>query len=556
MTQLPNLQDSLEARFWYFNLAGLLHAALLGAVVGAELEPFFWLLIARPLVALVASLLPDTTAGQWRPYLVGSVVLYLGTVQLLDLAGRPFGLAAMGLFLFVDVALDAILATHSPSQEWVGRMGQLTFVRAVGLAAGLLTGTTLVAHPAGGKAVFSGLLLVLLLLFGLVREEGEHELFRVRRADSFVQSALLLDGLKALRHGKLTLPLLTMFSVALLAGAGHSLLFPVPVLSASALSQWLNLPVLCLGSLLLDVILALLIERAPLARQVQGCYPLLLLAVAALHVWPSHQGVLVAVEVAGGLALLVAYRQCLEGSPAQLSPALSTAIPIAIWALGMLGGQGLRPEDRLLWLSLPGACLSVVTVFQLRAWRRRVQIESLAAPDGEHETGRYSGSRHADRRQDFTAAPQAARSRRRCFRPLSRAWHIVAVRFPVTAGLALLVAAFASGLWQAKELRGAWRARAQDSWTATKTGLFLASLKHRIEEELLAANRVPSNWSEFVGATFQLDGRPMKDRDFWGTPLHFDNLPKEIRIVSAGPDRKLFSKDDIVRVARKPDGVQ
>ncbi len=556
MRPLPTLQDSAEARFWYFNLAGLLHAALLGAVVGADLEPFFWLLVARPLAAVLMSLLPETTSGQWRPYLVGSAVGYLGMVQLLDLADRPFQLGAMALFLFVDVALDAILATHAPSQEWVGRMGQLTFARAAGLALGLLTSSTLLAVPSGGQAAFSFLLAILIALFWTVRERADDELVQTRRNNSFVHSALLLDALKSLRDPRWALHLMTMFSVAVLAGAGKSLLFPVPVLSAPALAQWLSLPVLCVGALLLDVILALVIERAPLPVQIQGCYPLLLLAAVALPTWPGHHGVLVAVEVAGGLALLVAYRQCLEGAPLAMTPALRAAVPVATWALGMLGGQALGGRNLLLWLAIPATCLSVVTVMNLRAWTRRIRLERATAYGNESERQARTGGRHGDRRQDFTAAPHVDRRRRPATRIFRQIWHILAIRFPITLALAVMAGVVVSGLWQAKDQRQTWTTRIQNSWTATKTQLFLTSLKHRVEEELLASNRVPDNWTEFVGASFELDGRPMKDRDFWGTPLHFDNLPKEVRIVSAGPDRKLFTRDDIERVAHKPDGVR
>lgn len=557
MPRHPYLQDSTEARFWYFNVAGLLHAALLGAVVGAALEPFFWLLVARPLVAVLMSLLPETRSGQWRPYLVGSAALYLGMVQFLDLSGSPFRLGAMALFLFVDVALDAILADLAPQKEWVGRMGQLTFARAAGLALGLLAGSALLADPSSSRAVFSALLGILAGLFLVVREQRGHDFWSIERVDGKIRTALLFDAVQAMRRSHLSLHLLTMFSVAILAGAGKSLLFPVPVLSASALSQWLNLPVLCLGSLMLDVILALLIERAPLSRQVQGCYPLLLVAMVALQGLPSHQGVLITVEVAGGLALLVAYRQCLEGAPTAVTPALRTAVPIAVWALGMLAGQTVAGgKELLLWLALPAAYITAVTVWHVRSWHRQVRIITAALAQSERERKEKSQGRHGDRTFDFTAAHVPDRRRRFSGRWLARTWHLIVVRFPISLMLALALGGTLATLLHAKEQRQAWKERTMGTWTAMKTQLFLTSLKHRVEEELLASNRVPSNWTDFVGASFELDGRPMKDRDFWGTPLHFDNLPEEVQIVSAGPDRKLFTKDDIIRVARKPDGVR
>jgi hypothetical protein len=129
------------------------------------------------------------------------------------------------------------------------------------------------------------------------------------------------------------------------------------------------------------------------------------------------------------------------------------------------------------------------------------------------------------------------------------------VRFPITLTLAIAGSFAVAGLWHARDSKATYQSRVKDAWLGMQTQLFLTSLKLRVHEEMLTSNRIPNDWPGFIAASFQLDGRPMKDRDFWGTPLHFEVLPNEVRIVSAGPDRKLSTPDDIERRALRPDGV-
>ena len=121
----------------------------------------------------------------------------------------------------------------------------------------------------------------------------------------------------------------------------------------------------------------------------------------------------------------------------------------------------------------------------------------------------------------------------------------------------LLVASLTlAGTWHAWDERKSFEQQTRGMWITVKTQLFLTSLQRRTEEEMLASNRVPTDWADFIAKSFELDGRPLKDQDFWGTPLHFDSLPGEVMIVSAGPDKKLFTPDDLMRLAKKPHGVR
>lgn len=554
---IANLEQSLSARWWYFNIAGLLHAVLLGTVVGPNLEPFFWLLLARPLAAVGVTLLPSTSAGNYRPYLLVSSLLYLGVVQQMEPDSLLFQLGALVLFLLVDVCLDALLAQRCPESEWVGRMGQLTLARAAGLAVGLLLGSTTLQRSDERTLFLSSLLLAMAVLFTSIAETEEQKALLPKRLAGQSRLTELLDSMTALCNKSLAQHQLILFGVSLLAGLCGTLLFPVPVLSSSALAQWLSDPALCAGSLLLISFFALVFERLTRPTLAFVCYSFFFVSLLVWLLAPGSPLASLTVEVAGGLALLVAYRHTLAGAPATLSPALQTATAITIWALGMLAGQNLKEHEYGLPAGLLGLLfLAALATSSYNCRRKWVKTPQPITPYEEHHRRWREPGRHGDRDFNFAAAPLAPKRRPSLWRGLSRVWYSLSVRLPVTLFLAILGATVLAGAWHLGEQKQVLRAKSYGAWTALRSELFLTSLKARIEREMLASNRVPTNWADFIAKEYTLDGRPMKDRDFWGTPLHFENQTKRIRIVSAGPDKELFTKDDLQRFANKPDGVR
>jgi hypothetical protein len=561
-----NLKHSAEARFWFLNLGAFLTAGLLSAVVGARLEPFLWLLLLRPLAAMAITLLRPTSAGDLRPYLLAATLACLATVPFVNPSGAVFPLAVMALYCLVDPSLDALMARHCPDFEWLGRMGQLVLMRSCGLGVGLLAGTFL-AGPDWGRPIFAAGLLALALMLALVSERPDRCDFWPSLVGTEIRRATLIDSLAQWRgpsrlrlsghqtdSGREAVPgllgaAMVLFAVAVLAGTFQSMAYSVALLTPLTLSEWLARPGHLLGALLMTAVLALLLERLPQQTLNTLCYPLLLLAMAARLTGPPHPAIPILLQMACGLALLVAFRQTLAAQPL-VDPTLRAALPSTIWSLGLLAGQ--TPlGSQALNLARAACCLMVLIalIATLRSWQTPTSIRSVEVQRSDPREGR-----HGDKTIDFEAAPGVVRKRRS--RWLSRLWYALTVRFPVTLTLAALTALVVAGVWHARDHKDSWEQRTHGVWVAMKSQLFLTALKHRAEEEMLASNRVPSNWAHFIAIHFELDGRPLKDRDFWGTPLHFETHPKHVRIVSAGPDKKLFTSDDLERSAHKPDGVR
>jgi hypothetical protein len=540
-----NLKESSEARLWFLNLAGLLAAMLLGSLVGATLAPFPWLLLSRLLVAGLLAILPPLRGEAYRPYLLCGSGGTLLLAQVLDARELPFYLAILGLYLLVDPSLDVLLA-RSPEEEWLGRASLLLLSRSAGLLLGVLAATVLTPRPVLSHAFYSAALLALTLLLALLRE-GEQQ----PRTSPFcgLVAAQARAGHKVLFSSSLVLLCLAVMMGSLRAG-----LFPIAFLSPVSLRQWLSEPENRLAAGMACAAGAFLLQRFSRQTLRALCYSAVVIALAVRLAWPQEVAVRAAFEVAAGIALLVAYRHTLAVQSA-LPPALKAALPVSLWAAGMLAGQTLAtlsPSFPLLLVRL--SCALVVTAslaLTWRHWRPRVRVIPRAvASDTDPQGGQ---SRHGDKKFDYTAVPEPKRKKRS--RWLARLWYDLVVRFPVTLTLALLVSFLLAAAWRACDEKKAWSERTTEAVTAMKTQLFLTSLKHRLEEEMLASSRVPDDWGDFVAVNFELDGRPMKDTDFWGTPLRFEVLPKEVRIASAGPDKKHHTPDDLERSAHRPDGV-
>lgn len=547
------LRTSGEARFWVLNLGSLVLALLLGLTLGVELEPFLWLLLLRPLLAALLTLLPPTSAGDLRPYTVGATLLCLGLVWLAGAFSTLSLVAVLALYCLVDPALDAMLVGRCPEPEWLGRTAQMAWLRSVGLALGMVSRSLILGRPDWSGPLYTGLLMVLACSLAVPESPDRKSLFP-RRHGREVRSATLGDSLRALRRREAVGNLLVLFSVATLAGGALPLLLPVPLVTADLLSVWMLHSTIWWGLSLFCVLLALLLERVSWPRLAVPCYALLLLAGAAQMLgapWPTLPYF---VAVLAALSVLVAFRQAVAGQ-SEMDPCLRAAVPAWVWALGVVAGQTLSGPTLTASRLVGGLVVGAALVLTLSRWRPMVRVTSATVIENESDRRARGQGRHGDKTLDFTAAPTPVVERGRSRWP-GKLWFMLTVRFPVTLTLAVLAGLLVAGSWHVRDHKQGWRQRAEGAWVRCQTELFLTSLKHRLEEEMLASNRVPTNWRTFVANHFQLDGRPLKDRDFWGTPLHFDVLPHEVRIVSAGEDKTLFSGDDLERSAHRPSGVR
>lgn len=516
---------------------------MLGYLVGPQLVPFLSLLACRPFVAIVLTLMATGRERSYRPSLLMGALALAALVHLVPARGTMVYLLVMAYLLMLDLVLDSLIVRCCPEEEWVGKTAGLGVARAMGLLAGLvvsglhwLSASWCVALPLWGIA----------LLWAVCAEGKE--------AGPQVQTPGIGLVIDSLRTWVTSWPVwessLLLMAVALLAGLAGTTLFPLVVLAPATIADWLADPWTWLGSGILWVLLALVVERFTLPSLVGLTLPLSVAGVwlaGSNGVWP------LGFQLVLGLAALTAHRGVLAAQGKSVDSVLRAAIPLTLWALGQLAGDSLLTR----W---PGAVIPVKALASLmlltalwpayRRWSPRVRISS-----SEVERRCEAGSgRHGDRTFDFEAAPEV-RSKQRS-RWLARLWYLLGIRFPVTIAILLSGSFLLAGLWHLSAQRGTWRARAENAWLAFQTELFVSRLKVRLEEEMFASNRVPRDWANFIGSSFQLNGRAMQDRDFWGTPLHFDNLPKEVSIVSAGADRKLFTRDDISRKAQKPQGVR
>ncbi len=544
MSRLVNLKDSAEARFWILHLGAILAAFLVGYLVGPRLAPFLSLLVCRPFVAIAITLLPTSRWGRYRPYLVIGALAVAALCWAFPPRGTVIFLLAMTYFLLLDLSLDALMVECCPEEEWLGKTAGLGWARSVGLLGGLMASGISAVSPLWTVSVP---LLVLAALFALCREKPSHYTeAETPRLASVVDCLRIWLASKEIWGAGLVLG-----AASILAGVSGTTIFPVVVLSPTTIAEWLNDPWTWTGAGLSWVMLALVFERISVAGLILFLYPLAIVSAwlgGPFGWWPLLPHLLL------GLATLTAYRRLLSVQKEKIDPCLRAAIPLTLWALGQLLGEAivsLWPEYTTAVKIAASLAMAVATVSIGNRWRPGVRITSTELSALNRPA---TSERHGDRAFDFEAAPNARRKTRS--RWLIRLWYLVTVRFPVTLTLIALTSFMLTGVWHVTEQKGSWERRTRGAWLTLQTELFLTSLTQRLEEEMLASSYVPRDFGAFIGSAFQLNGRSMQDRDFWGTPLYFQVLPKEIRIVSAGPDKKHFTPDDITRTAAKPEGVR
>lgn len=553
-----SLELSKEWRFWYFAALSGLGSLLLGSMVGTSWQAFGWLIFSRPLVALVLTLLPPLTMGDYRPYLAASALGTLLVSLLGDVNGQAFFLLALGLYLVVDVACEALVVERSLAYEWLGQWAQILALRAVGLYLGLFLATMFADTSESFTHLVQGLLAVLTLTTFLVKEASSDRVLHLGlKAERIPRIALVIDSLRSWVSGPSARASLGLFWLAALSGLMGSRLLPIAILEETSLVQSLSEPghwLIVYGSL---VVLSLCMETLRREPVLLFVYSLFVSAIVLKLMGVVTDKGNLFVEVASGMALLGSLTSALWVQD-RVDPRLRTSALCLVWTGGLWMGEAFKAQTspEVLATSILIGILGALFMMGSLVYRLKplAHVETTHLLDDEQERRARGQSLHGDKKLDFTAVPMEAPAKRRHL--VSRIWHFFTIRLPVSVMLALVLGLTLAALWQSSAQKKKFKSQVDDTWKQLETSLFLSSLGRRVTEEMLASNRVPRNWPEFISANFQLDGRPMKDRDFWNTPLQFQVTPKKVRLISAGPDKKHGTKDDIGREVLKPDGVR
>jgi hypothetical protein len=511
---------------------------------------YFWGLGAgRLLFCLLLVALPATDAGRFRPLLV-------------ILAGASFAVAAWAssflfarwalltlLYLAMEVSLDALVLNRATEQEVPFELGWLAGCRLCGLWMGLFVQYAGLTEELRPRQLALSTLLAVLAFWIVARESS---------ADRFVPLNLEWEGTvrqRFLKHFKVlgspwTLTALAgLGCYACLAGYRAGAILPYPLLHPQGAGSWMSRIIPNLATLAVGLLGSLTLERLRLRNQLWAAAALtcgLELSVLIQQSSPPSWlwGLLLT-------SILLSSRAVLRETYS-VDPVLRAATVVTVWVACGLWGQYLSTSPPTSAEKVVGPLFAVVVaVLAAISWSRYAQPAkelSTLLPPARGE------ARFGDRKQDFEAAPEP----RRKSRPATgwrRRVNSFLLHLPMYLTTILMVAGslkLGSYIFYNKQK---WEKQLDNASRRFQTELLLSALERRLQEEMLASQRVPKDWNQFISSSFNSNGKPLTDIDLWNTPYRFENIPGEIRVVSAGPDRIFETEDDLERSVTKPEGV-
>lgn len=532
-------------RLIVFGLLAFVGSLLLGQTYLPSVEYFWALGSGRLLLCLVLVYLPVTNAGRFRPLLftlsaLGLVYYYLGH----QLYSTHWVLVTL-LYLSLEVAIDCLVLTVATEQELPLELGWLAGWRLVGLWAGIFLQHSDLSQWLGRVTFVC--LIGLACFWLLVRESASARFLPsglVRRDDKNI-----VDDIRSLADRWNLAAAVNLFCFAFLTGYCAGAILPYPLLHPEGAGTWLgeifsNLQVLFVGLLAMFAI-----ERLRLRTQVVLAnllaWGLLLPGLILDQPIPAYVwGLLLTGTLVSTRVML---RECYK-----IDPVLKAAAIVTVWTTGGLFGElfpSISPSaERGLKLTL----LLVVLTFATLGWRRYSrQATQIASPIPASTIE----ARFGDRTQDFEAVPSERKKRKRFVRWRGRVNYLF-VHLPVyVVTLAIVFGGLKIGSYVIHN-KGDWERRFEDATRAFRTELFFGAFKRRLTEEMLASQRVPQDWRQFIEQSFSSQGVPLTDVDLWDTPYRFHSLPGKVVVESAGPDRVFETSDDLIQEVEKPVGVR
>lgn len=507
---------------------------------------YFWsLALGRILFAVLFVFMPETNAGRSKPLLI---LLGLATL-LFDVLGGPNAswLPLAAYYLFLEVTVDSLVVEHATEQEAPLELGWLAAFRLGGLWLGLVFAFSHGLVPLPTHRLVQGTLALLTLFWVLCREKRQDKQLPTSLRPSAIPPRTVLEfALHYLRTPFAVGAIVNLLAVSTLAGCTASAILPYPLLHPEMANDWLldvfkNLQVIGVG-----LFLSWLTERLRLPVQLH----LSTLAVALILLihqfgqtlsWPYPAwGVLLA-------NILLSCRPILREAH-RVPPLLKGALVVSIWAMGSLIGLSLARTVESRWVTWPLLFLSIA--FSLWSYRR---YAAAAKPIGNLDPPKPS-ERYGDRNLDFEAVP--APPHRKKSRRLERAFHLLFVNLPVTILLTTTLAATLTFGWYLLDEKKNFQRKVNTAVKVFRTELFLNAFWRRLYQDMLASQRVPDDMGAFIAQSFTYEGKPMDDRDAWGTPYRFTQSKSKVVISSAGPDKIFGTADDRERETPKPPGTK
>ena len=539
------------SRICVLAVLALFGSLLLGGTYLPTVSYFWGLGTGRVLLALALLFLPTLQAGRFRPYL-----LTLSSVGLLASLFLPYWIFTQWvlitlLYLLLEISIDSLVLQHATEQEVPLELGILAACRFLGLWGGLIWQHSDLALEMGKWGLPQVLLAFLSLFWLLVRESPDCRLLspkwkeKVSGPREVLQNALQ-EVLKVRAAGSI----LSLFFTSFLAGYLCDAILPYPLLHPTTAESWVSSVESNLQLLLVGLFATWMLEKARLRTQLLFAATCLM-GLAGAHLlglsapWPAYAFGFVLTSIL--LCIRAVLRETFK-----LDPVLRAALVITVWTSGGLTGETLRADLSTPWTQAAEliACVVVLAFVLLtfRHYNRSAQYVETKIPHGKAE-------RFGDRTQDFHGVPTSGPRKKslRFFRHLS---NYLLVHLPVTIILsAVAVGLLVSGLY-IFDHRAEWETRLKNSEKVFRTKIFYSGFKRRLQEEMIASQRVPSDWPGFIADNFNSDGKALTDIDPWGTPYLITVHQKEVEIQSAGPDRRFGTADDLSTAISRPTGVK
>ena len=537
-------------RMVVFGMLAFAGSFLLGESYLPTLSYFWGLGAGRLLFCLLLVALPSTDAGRFRPLLVLiSVASFAVVFWAPSLLFARWVLLTL-LYLTMEVSIDALVLNRATEQEVPLELGWLAGCRLCGLWLGLFVqyaGLTEELRPQ--QLAWSTLLLV--LAFWTVARESSADRFVPRglaEPKSSVRESFP-DYLKILGSPWALAAVTGLGCYACLAGYRAGAILPYPLLHPQGAGTWMGSILPNLVTLAVGLVGIFLLERLRLRNQLLAAAALacgLELSVLIQRSSPPDWlwGLLLT-------SILLSSRAVLRETYS-MDPVLRAAVVVTAWVAGGLFGQYLTTSLPTVAGKGFGPLLSIVTaVLAGVSWSRYAQpakeLSTLLPPS--HREARFG-----DRKQDFEAVPEPKRKSRSAS-GWRRRFNSFFLHLPMYLSTILLVA---GGLKLGSSIlhnKSEWEKQLDNASRRFQTELFLSALSRRLQEEMLASQRVPSDWHLFISSTFNSNGKPLTDIDLWNTPYRFENNRDEVRVVSAGPDKLFETADDLEKTIAKPEGV-